>query len=108
MQLWQAIIASPPPTRRMLMVHMIIVYLYSGTQRLWLGKGAPSLACWRQARLAVPFLLGWPAGERVLPSRIARSSAPDACHPTRWLTPHSSSGTRYVQGDYPCAFVHST
>src|SRR5262245_35587887 len=97
MQLWTATIASPP-TRRMLMVYVIIVYFHSGTQRLWLGRGISGLACGRQARLGVPFLLGWPAGERVLPSRIARSSAHDARPPTCWLTPNSSPGTRYIQG----------
>ncbi len=92
----------------MTIVYAIIVYLHSGTQRLWLGKGASSLACWRQARLDAPFLLGWPAGERVLQSRIARGSVHDAPHPTSWLTPNGSLDTAYVQGDYPPAFVHST
>lgn len=95
------------------MVYVIIVYLHSGRQWLWLGKGAPRPACWRQAGSSAPFLLGWPAGEYVLRSeetnaRIPQGSAHDARHSKRCLTPNSSPGTGYVQGDYHCSFVHST
>ena len=95
------------------MVYAIVAYLHSGRQRLWLVKGASGPACWCQAGLGAPFLLGWPTGKRVLQSketndRIPRNIAPHACPPRRWLTPNSSPGTGYVQGDYHCSFVHST
>lgn len=48
------------------MVCAIIGYLHSGKQRLWRGKGASGPACWRQAGLGVPFLLGWLASEPAL------------------------------------------
>jgi hypothetical protein len=95
------------------MVCVIIVYLHSGRQWLWLEEGAPGPACWRQAGLDVPFLLGWPVGKRILKSeetdgRIPSGIAHGARHLKCWLTPNSSPGTGYIQGDYPCSFVHTT
>ena len=95
------------------MVYVITGYLHSGKQRLWLGRGTSGPACWRQAGLGVPFLLGWPTGKRVLQSeettgRVPRTIAHHTRYSKYWLTPNSSLGTRYVQGDYHCPFVHST
>ena len=95
------------------MVCVIIVYLHSGRQWLWLEEGAPGPACWRQAGLGAPFLLGWPAGDRILQSeetntRTPKGSAHDARHSKRCLTPNSSPGTGYVQRDYHCSVVHSS
>ena len=58
------------------MVYAIIVYLHSGKQRLWRGKGVSGPACWRQAGLSAPFLLGWLAGERVLQSEQTNARSP--------------------------------
>jgi hypothetical protein len=56
MQLWPAIIASPPSTRWMLMDSLIIVCLYSGNHYRWLRKGARRPAWWHQPELRAPFL----------------------------------------------------
>jgi hypothetical protein len=61
----------------------------------------------------VPFLLRWPAVERVLQSEETNASLPisiahDVRHPKRWLTPNGSLGTGYVQGDYHGSFVYAT
>ena len=94
------------------MVSVIIVYLHSGRQRLWLEKARPdSLAGVRRgwARL---FLLGWLAGKRVLQSEETNGHIPggiahDARHPKCWLTHNSSPGIEYVQGDSWFPYLHA-
>jgi hypothetical protein len=66
------------------MVYAIVVYLHSGKQRLWLGKGAPEPACWRQAGLGTPFLLEWPAGKPALqPGNTPAHTPIDVVHDAR-------------------------
>ena len=91
------------------MVHVIIMYLHSGKQRLWREEGASGPACWRQAGLGTPFLLAWLASERVLPSEATDAPIPlgiahQTPSPTYWLTPHSSPGPGYAQGDTHSSF----
>ena len=68
----------------MLIVYAIIEYLRSGQQRLWRGKGASGPACWRQAGLGVPFLLGWLVSEHILQSEAINARGPlDSTHDAR-------------------------
>jgi hypothetical protein len=66
------------------MVYAIIGYLHNGKQRLWRGRGISRAACWCQAGLGVPFLLGWLASERVLQSEKINTRDPlDSAHNAR-------------------------
>src|SRR4249919_1386739 len=69
MQLWSAIIARPPSTRRMLMVSIIVVCFHSRRQLLLLAEGAHGHSFCHRESLCAPFLLEWPVCEGVLAGR---------------------------------------
>ena len=100
------------------MVYVVVGYCYSGKPQLWLGKGASEPACWRQAGLGAPFLLGWPTGKHVLQSEETNASilisiTHDARHSKWWLTPTAlrvlgmSRGNTMAPLSMPLSCLHS-
>ena len=59
MQLWPAIIASPPPMRRMLMAYLIIEGHSNKRQPEWRGEGARGPALWHTTGLECAFFCAY-------------------------------------------------